>query len=130
MKKFVKSKKKKGFTLIELLVVIGIIGVLSLVAAPTIMSKLDDAKEKADISNASSIATAVKTEIVGGKSFPEVLTTENLTDLATEYFDSKIPAPQSIKDKPFQVKITGNTVTIIAGEMQFYPEYKAVVAGS
>ncbi len=58
--------KKKGFTLIELLVVLGIIGVLALAVAPTMVSKVDEAKEKTDVSNANAIAMAVKTGIVEG----------------------------------------------------------------
>lgn len=124
MKKFLKSKKKKGFTLIELLVVIGIIGVLSLVAAPTIMSKVDDAKEKADISNASSIAMAVKTEIAEGKKLTDgAIKPEALTTLISDYFDGGIPVSQIDKDKVFAVSIAGNKITVLVEGRQVYPIY-------
>ncbi|MEW8993536.1 type II secretion system protein [Clostridium sp.] len=112
--------KKKGFTLIELLVVLGIIGVLALAVAPTMVSKVDDAKEKTDVSNANAIAMAVKTEIIEGK-----LTASGdivLTDIATKYFDGKIPTPQS-ESGSFVVNVDENKITVTAGDRNFYPNY-------
>jgi len=115
--------KKKGFTLIELLVVLGIIGVLALAVAPTMVSKVDEAKEKTDVSNANSIAVAVKTEIIEGDiNASGPITTDNLKSIANEYFDGKLPTPQSGGDS-FDVTITNNIITIKAGEKEFYPNY-------
>ncbi|WP_346930661.1 type II secretion system protein [Clostridium sp.] len=115
--------KKKGFTLIELLVVLGIIGVLALAVAPTMVSKVDEAKEKTDVSNANAIAMAVKTAIIEGK-----LTTKGdlpdaeLSNLANKYFDGKLPTPQS-QDGTFVITVTDNIITVKAGAKEFYPNY-------
>lgn len=55
MKYIKRRKKRKGFTLMELLVSLGIVAALSMMVAPMIMGKIDEAKEKADISNANAI---------------------------------------------------------------------------
>ncbi len=111
--------KKKGFTLIELLVVLGIIGVLVLAAAPTMVSKVAEAKEKTDVSNASS----VKTEMIEGnlKTSGEIGKQE-LTRIANEYFDGKLPISQSL-ESDFTVTVTNNIITVKAGETEFYPNY-------
>lgn len=62
-----KKSKKKGFTLIELIVVIAIIAIISLIAIPKVMGYQDNAKIKADISNAKTIANTVATLITDGK---------------------------------------------------------------
>jgi len=112
--------KKKGFTLIELLVVLGIIGVLVLAAAPTMVSKVAEAKEKTDVSNASSIAMAVKTE--GNLKVSGEIGKQELTRIANEYFDGKLPTSQSL-ESDFTVTVTNNIITVKAGETEFYPNY-------
>ncbi len=123
MNKKINRSKKKGFTLIELLVVLGIIGVLALAVAPTMVSKVSEAKEKTDASNAKAIAMAVKTEIIKGKStISEELSGTELSNLINKYFDGKIPTPQS-KDGDFVVEVADNKVTVTAGGKEFYPNY-------
>lgn len=61
-----KKRKKKGFTLIELIVVIAIIAIIALIAIPKVMGYQDDAKKKADIANAKTIANVVAAEITNG----------------------------------------------------------------
>lgn len=121
--KKINRSKKKGFTLIELLVVLGIIGVLALAVAPTMVSKVSEAKEKTDASNAKAIAMAVKTEIVEGniKKTGDLSDTE-LSTLINKYFDGKIPTPQS-ESGDFVVKVDGNNITVMVGERNFYPNY-------
>jgi len=113
--------KKKGFTLIELLVVLGIIGVLALAVAPTMVSKVDEAKEKTDVSNANSIAVAVKTEIIEGDiNASGPIEESDITEIANEYFDGKLPIPQS-QDGTFVITVANNIITVKAGEKEFYP---------
>ncbi len=50
---------KKGFTLLELLIVVVIIGVLALIAAPTLLNAADQAKEAAVKANVSAAASSV-----------------------------------------------------------------------
>ncbi|WP_051823958.1 type II secretion system protein [Clostridium sulfidigenes] len=123
MNKKINRTKKKGFTLIELLVVLGIIGVLALAVAPTMVSKVDEAKEKTDVSSAKAIAMAVKTEIIEGKStISGKISDTELPNLINKYFDGKIPTPQS-KDGNFIVNVADNKVTVTADGKEFYPNY-------
>ena len=116
--------KKKGFTLIELLVVMGIVGVLALAVTPTMISKVDEAKQKTDVSNASSIAMAVKTEIIEGNLAPSGEIKGNaLTQLANKYFDGNLPTSQS-EESDFIVTVNNNVIKITtANKSEFYPKY-------
>jgi len=58
-----KLKLNKGFTLIEMLVVIAIIAILGAIAAPGIMSKMNDARGAQLVSNIDTILTAVASEL-------------------------------------------------------------------
>ena len=119
-----RKKKKKGFTLMELLVSLGIIAALSMMVAPMIMGKVDEAKVKADISNANAIAVAVKSEMISGSAFTGTLTDTQKLSIANEYFDGKLPKPQSVEATGFVIALSGTNnkiVTISAGGEQFYP---------
>jgi len=119
----INRSKKKGFTLIELLVVLGIIGVLALAVAPTMVSKVDEAKEKTDVSNANAIAMAVKTGIIEGDiSASGPIEESDITKIGNKYFDGKFPTSQSLKTK-FDVAVTNNVITVKAGGKEFYPNY-------
>lgn len=123
MNKKYNRAKKKGFTLIELLVVMGIVGVLALAVAPTMISKVDEAKRKTDVSNASSIAMAVKTEIIEGNLSPSgEITGDALTQLANKYFDGNLPTSQS-EESNFVVEVNNNVIKITANRREFYPKY-------
>jgi len=50
---------KKGFTLLELLIVVVIIGVLALIAAPSLLNASDTAKEGAVKGNVSAAASSI-----------------------------------------------------------------------
>lgn len=105
----------------ELLVSLGIVAALSMMVAPMIMGKVDEAKVKADISNANAIAVAVKSEMLEGKTIPASASDEALITLVGKYFDGKIPVPQSVKNENFVVTVTNNKVSVKVGEDEFYP---------
>lgn len=116
-----KKTKKKGFTLMELLVSLGIVAALSMMVAPMIMGKVDEAKVKADISNANAIAVAVKSEMLEGGAILTAVKSDNYSTLANKYFDGDMPKVQSIKGKEFDINIDGDTLTILVEEAKFYP---------
>lgn len=53
------QKEEKGFTLVELLVVIAILGVIAAIAIPVIASRIDEARESANVSNIRQLQSAV-----------------------------------------------------------------------
>lgn len=120
MKKIIHRKKKKGFTLMELLVSLGIVAALSMMVAPMIMGKVDEAKKKADISNANAIAVAVKSELISGISFTSPLTDSEKINIANEYFDGQLPIPRSV-DGEFTITIEGTKVIVAVNSTNYYP---------
>lgn len=56
-------RKQRGFTLLELLIVVVILGVLALIAAPTLLNAADKAKEGAVKANVSAAASTVTTRL-------------------------------------------------------------------
>ena len=113
---------KKGFTLLELLIVVVILGVLALIAAPTLLNAADQAKNgavKANISAAASSITsqfALNTSNTATQSATAVVTTLNANNTnpivsANAAFLIAGTAPGSVvitpNDALDQVTITG-----------------------
>lgn len=76
-------QKKQGFTLLELLIVVVILGVLALIAAPSLLNAADRAKEgtvKANVSAAASTATS-KLALNDNNTAATTLAGEVITDL-------------------------------------------------
>jgi type IV pilus assembly protein PilA len=113
-------KKKKGFTLIELIVVIAIIAILSAIAIPKFGSIKQNAKEKADLSNAKIIANMVTVLYESGEINP-ITTAEEVTS-TTKIGENLQEIPKTAAGNSFYVTIdtvgkvkvfNGNTTTII-----------------
>lgn len=108
-------KKKKGFTLTELIVVVTILGVLTAIAVPLVMSYIDDSKTGADNANAKTIEGIVKRvdakgEDAAGNSFTLSTATGAQIKTAVEAELGTMPAVQQT-DFEFYVKsATGETV--------------------
>ena len=61
-----KKMNKKGFTLIELLAVIIILGVLLLIAVPSISKYIEQSKQDAYVTNVKNFVDAVRTDVAAG----------------------------------------------------------------
>lgn len=70
----------KGFTLLELLIVVVIIGVLALIAAPTLLNATDQAKEGTVKANVSAAASSITSRFA-------LNTNDSATDIATAVAD-------------------------------------------
>lgn len=106
---------KKGFTLLELLIVVVILGVLALIAAPSLLNAADQAKNgavKANISASASSVTsqfALNTTQTATQSATSVVTALNANN--TNPIDSANPAFSLTGTAPGSVVLTPNDAT-------------------
>lgn len=93
-------QKRQGFTLLELLIVVVILGVLALIAAPSLLNAADRAKEgtvKANVSAAASTATSkLALELTAANTTADIVG-DVITDLNAggdnkNPFDAALPA--------------------------------------
>ena len=86
-------KKQSGFTLIELLLVLAIIGIISAIAIPAILSQRDNAKDKSCIANVSNIfGGLVSAADLWSEDNGPILTVNNFVSiLGTSAETSKVP---------------------------------------
>lgn len=127
MKKIIRRKKKKGFTLMELLVSLGIVAALSMMVAPMIMGKVDEAKKKADISNANAIAVAVKSEMIENSTMVGEIKSGTYSNFANKYFDGQLPTPRSVAGE-FTITIEGTKVIVAVDSTNYYPADPSLLA--
>ena len=70
------STKCSGFTLIELLVVVAIIGIISAIAIPNLLTAIDKSKQQSTIADMRSIGTALSAYHIDNDQFPNIKTSE------------------------------------------------------
>lgn len=107
------KKMKNGFTFVELLAVITIIGILSLIALPTIEKITKDNKEKVYQTQLNNIVLALKNWASDNKEYLPTLENETLTITlgalkADGYIDYELKNPKTNKcfDNEMYLKIT------------------------
>ena len=84
---------KKGFTLVELLAVIIIIGVVALIAVPSVMKSIDQSKEK-------SYSIQVENIEISSKKWA----TDNIDELDSEYLNSSFVSVNMLRDLGYLAK--------------------------
>ena len=99
-----KRLNKAGFTLIELLAVIVILGILMLIAIPSVTKYIDSSKKKTYITNAQLYIDAVRNDVIAG----EIKSPKNnsvsmvyLSDITLEKGNNKSPYGEYIEDKSY-----------------------------
>jgi len=76
---------RKGFTLLELLIVVVILGVLALIAAPSLLNAADQAKQSAVKANVSAAASSVTSRFaLNTTDKATVVASDVVTDLNTD----------------------------------------------
>ncbi len=65
--------RKRGFTLIELLIVIAIIGIVSAIAIPNLLTAIQKSKQKATMGDMKAVGTAVESYITDNYLAPSAL---------------------------------------------------------
>ena len=128
-----KLKKKKGFTLIELIIVIAILGILALIAIPKFGSAQKDAKIKADVATAKTIADTTAALIAKGNveltGFKEATLKDKgkeleENDVIVSELGNGLPTSQVYKNKKFAVYIDEkDDVQVFVDTKKVYPTH-------
>ena len=129
-KLFNKKKNQKGFTLIELIVVIAILAILAMVAIPRLTGFQESARQKADFSNATTLANGISVLLADGKITSTVSTAVDASEVSqfsALFPNSTVPTFQTTAHKGqemfYTVDVTTGAVVIVTatGSKQIYP---------
>src|SRR5438045_5927489 len=84
-------RKQRGFTLIELLIVVAIIGILSAIAIPNLLTAMQRSKQKRSMADLRTIATATEAYATDTNRYPRVTSIEELRALIQPRYIKVMP---------------------------------------
>lgn len=104
-----KLKKNKGFTLVELLVVIAIIGILAVVAVPSLFKNINKAKAADIVSDYSAIKAAVTSAYADGDLQTGLYT--NKEDGTISYNGNVLDVQDLSKEADYSLNVNASKLT-------------------
>ena len=107
-------RKNRGFTLLELLIVVVILGVLALIAAPTLLNAADKAKDGAVKANVSAASSTVTTRLAVNEEDGATAASNAVTDL-NGTGTSAAHSPYDTAADAFATSGTAKGSTVLAG---------------
>ena len=109
-------KKKNGFTLIELLAVIIILGILMIIAIPSVTSYINNSRKSAYVDTAKEI-------IAGARNFVNEGNIEMYSTDTTYYIDYKCIKTENAQKSPYGEFVDGETYVIVTYDGKGYNYY-------
>ena len=103
-------RRSKGFTLVEVLVVVFIIEVLVVIALPSYINSVYQARQETANSNSKSLAIAVQSHAITASSYDTVV-----LDYATDLGGSVPLNPCTATTTGYTITATATTATVTAG---------------
>ena len=88
-------RKERGFTLIELLIVVAIIGIIAAIAIPNLLNAINRGRQKRNMADMRSFATAVETYSVDFNFYPKGISAAALAAQLDTYL-----TPTYMRDVP------------------------------
>ena len=104
---------RKGFTLLELLIVVVILGVLALIAAPTLLNAADQAKEGAVKANVSAAASSITSQFALHSDKTSALVASDVADALNS--NNKNPFTNAANPFAIAANSGAGTVSLVAG---------------
>ena len=122
-----KKRNNKGFTLVELLVVIAIIGILAVVAVPSLMKNID----KARVAEATSYINAYKTAAISEYTNASVDTSTGVITVDNSVVAAAVEGkkPNTITEIVANVTDSDITVTVTVGDAKVKEKLAAQFQG-
>lgn len=120
--KKLKKKNKRGFTLIELLAVIIILGVVLIIAIPTVSKYIEDSRRKTYVNSIQSIVSAISTS-VNNLEYPLPKKDEGII---IPFSEAELEKGNKTKS-PYATYAEGKSYVVVVNDGQSYDYYVATL---